>query len=133
MAANEASAISSLRVIQTSQAAFRSSCTGDRAYAAVLPQLGAAQMISPDLAGAATVLKSGYSITLSTVVEGTENDRCTDQPTALEWYASAVPIALNTGGSRGFATSEDENIWQDSTGVAPSEPFVTAGNVKPVD
>jgi hypothetical protein len=90
-------------------------------------------MISPDLAGAATVLKSGYAITLAPVVEGPESDRCTDQPTAVEWYASAVPIAPNASGSRGFATSEGQNIWQDRTGAAPPEPFALAGDVSPID
>jgi prepilin-type N-terminal cleavage/methylation domain-containing protein len=133
LTANEASAISSLRVIQTAQVSFRWSCTEDRAYAAALPQLGAARMISPDLAGSVTVLKSGYAITLATVVEGPGMDRCTEQPTALEWYASAVPMAVNSGGSRGFATSEGESIWQDGTGAAPPEPFAESGNVSRVD
>jgi hypothetical protein len=90
-------------------------------------------MISPDLAGSATVLKSGYAITLTMVAEGPENDRCTNQPTAVEWYASAVPIAVNASGSRGFATSEGQNIWQDRTGAAPPEPFVMAGSVSRID
>ncbi len=133
IAANEASAISSLRVIQTAQAAFRWECTADRAYAAGLPQLGGARMVSPDLAVASTVIKSGYAITLTPTVDGPENDRCTDQPTALEWYAQAVPVSINTSGGRGFATAEGENIWQDTSGVAPSEPFGAAGTVSRID
>jgi type IV pilus assembly protein PilE len=133
MTANEASAISSLRVIQTAQAAFRWNCTDDGAYAAGLPQLGASRMISPDLAGSATVQKSGYSITLTPVVDGPATDRCTGQPTALEWYASAVPVAVNAAGRRGFATAEGESIWQDATGAAPAEPFATGETVTRVD
>ncbi len=133
IAANEASAISSLRVIQTAQAAFRWECTADRAYAAGLPQLGGARMVSPDLAVASTVIKSGYAITLTPTVDGPENDQCTDQPTALEWYAQAVPVAINTSGRRGFATAEGENIWQDTSGVAPSEPFGAGGTVSRID
>ena len=133
IAANEASAISSLRVIQTAQAAFRWECTADRAYAAGLPQLGGARMVSPDLAVASTVIKSGYAITLTPTVDGPENDRCTDQPTALEWYAQAVPVSINTSGGRGFATAEGENIWQDTSGVAPSEPFGAGGTVSRID
>ena len=70
MSGNEASAIGSLRAINSSQQAFSSSCANGF-YASDLTDLvrraggGGAPFISPDLgiqAGAATVQKSGYDV-----------------------------------------------------------------------
>ena len=97
MRANEASAISSLQAIQNAQLAFRASCGNDRDFAASLPQLGAARTLSPDLTWAATVVKSGYRVTLVAVAPGFANDHCTDQATAEQWYVDAVPVS--PGGS----------------------------------
>ena len=70
MAGNEASAIGSLRAIGSSQQAYASSC-GNGFFAADLtvlgtpPAVGGASFISPDLGSAATVSKSGYSVTMA--------------------------------------------------------------------
>src|SRR5881296_2954489 len=70
MAGNEASAIGSLRAINSGEAAFSSSC-GQGGYATTLTQLfapataGGQGFISPDLGSAVTVTKSGYLVTLA--------------------------------------------------------------------
>src|SRR5712664_2387983 len=70
MAGNEASAIGSLRAINSGQAAFSSSC-GQGGYASSLVQLfapavaGGQGFISPDLGSSATVTKSGYQVNLA--------------------------------------------------------------------
>ena len=133
MRANEASAIASLQAIQNAQLAFRTGCGSDRDYAASLPQLGAARTLSPDLTWAPVVIKSGYRVTLTVVAPGLLNDRCTDQPTAEQWYVDAVPVSPGGSGSRGFATSQGESIWQDSSGAPPVQPFQSTATVSPLD
>ena len=70
MAGNEASAIGSLRAINSSQQAFASSC-GHGNYAAdltilgVQPATGGAAFISPDLSAAAVISKSGFNTTIA--------------------------------------------------------------------
>jgi hypothetical protein len=51
---------------------------------------------------------------------------------ALDYYVTAVPLSYGNTGSRGFASSEQHVIWQDTTGAAPLEPFTTAGTVTPI-
>src|ERR1700693_6582596 len=69
MAGNEASAIGSLRAINSGQAAFSSSCAGG-GYSNSLVQLftpaaaGGSGFISPDLSTDPTI-KSGYTVTLA--------------------------------------------------------------------
>jgi type IV pilus assembly protein PilA len=133
MRANEASAISSLQAIQTAQVVFRTTCGHDRDFAASLLQLGAAVTLSPDLGAALTVIKSGYRVTLTAVTEGSANDSCTDQPTAGEWYVEAVPVTPGGTGSKGFATSQGESIWQDSSGASPALPCEPTATVSRLD
>ena len=66
---NEASAIGSLRAINSAQSTFAASC-GNGFYAPGLVNLGTAPtggtaFISPDLSGAASVSKSGYTVTVA--------------------------------------------------------------------
>ena len=49
--------------------------------------------------------------------------------TGSGYYASAIPLSVGSSGMRGFATDEPGTIWQDSTGVAPTQPLTTGGNV----
>ena len=133
MTANEASAISSLQAIQNAQLAFRTACGSDRDFAATLPQLGAARTLSPDLTWAVTVVKSGYRVTLSPTTPGVANDRCTDQATAETWYAEAVPLSPGGSGTRGFATSQGDSIWRDTSGAPPVLPFTPSATVARID
>src|SRR5205823_9449451 len=69
MAGNEASAVGSLRAINSGEAAFSSSCAGG-GYAVTLVQLftpataGGQGFISPDLSADPTT-KSGYTVTMA--------------------------------------------------------------------
>ena len=77
MAGNEASAIGSLRAINSSQQAFSSAC-GHGMYAAdltilgVTPATGGAAFISPDLAADLEISKSGF---ITTMLVGAESRR----------------------------------------------------------
>src|SRR6058998_4354029 len=63
MSGNEASAIGSMRAINTAQQNYSQQCNG---YAPVLTELKAAgNYLSPDMTSGATVAKSGYNITLA--------------------------------------------------------------------
>src|SRR6187431_1577133 len=69
IAGNEASAIGSMRVVNSSQAAYSSTC-GNGFYASTLVVLSdpvptGSGFISPDLGGAVTVSKSGYQLTMA--------------------------------------------------------------------
>ena len=142
MAGNEASAIGSLRAINSGEAAFSSSC-GQGGYATTLPQLFAAPagttsgFISPDLGAAVSVVKSGYTVTLAvgpTVsIVLTAASTCNANANALgSYFAKADPVTPNGTGSRYFATDERGTIFQNTantlvsaditTVVAPTQP-----------
>src|SRR5438477_324263 len=60
MSGNEASAIGSMRAINTAQQNYSQQCQG---YAIVLTELKTAgNFLSPDLTGAASVAKSGFTV-----------------------------------------------------------------------
>ena len=120
MSGNEASAIGSLRAINSGQAAFSTSC-GQGNYADTLPHLfkaptGGTGFISPDLGSGATVLKSGYNVTLAKSTDGvvTTIIPCNDATawTVSGFYASAVPATLNGTGTRAFSTDTRGTIFQ---------------------
>ena len=144
MAGNEASGIGSLRAINSGQAAFSSSCAQGN-YADTLPHLflaptGGTGFISPDLGSAATVLKSGYNVTLAKGTGGavTTVVPCNDTTawTVTTYYASAVPASLNGTGTRSFATDTRGTIFQtvnSATAPADSATGITASaTVTPV-
>jgi prepilin-type N-terminal cleavage/methylation domain-containing protein len=63
MSGNEASAIGSMRAINTSQQNYSQKCNG---YAPLLTELAlAGNFLSPDLTSAASVAKSGFTVTLA--------------------------------------------------------------------
>lgn len=127
--AHEASAISSLRAIHDAQEIFRSTCGRGLLFATSLPQLGAAQVITKDLAVAPIVTKSGYFLTLAGEAVPEKVDTCTGGPLGTHWYASAVPQLPGVTGDRAFATALDQDIWQDLKGAPPPEPFRAGGGV----
>jgi prepilin-type N-terminal cleavage/methylation domain-containing protein len=124
MSGNEASAIGSLRAINSGQAAFSSSC-GNGFYADKLSNLvkapaGGTGFISPDLS-ADTATKSGYQVNLKASAGATASTTaaCSGawNPTG-SYYASAVPVTFNGTGTRSFATDIRGTIFQASTATA---------------
>jgi len=130
MAGNEASAIGSLRAINSSQQAYASSCANGF-YAPALPILGktplsgGAPFISPDLSAAAAVDKSGYTTEMlpgtdSVNANGTMPDTCsgdTADTTESTYYATADPVTPGGTGSRYFWTNTLGTIYFDLTDV----------------
>jgi len=130
MSGNEASAIGSMRAINTAQQNFSQLCNG---YAATLPVLGTAgNYLSPDLTGPAPVIKSGFTIagagTGSTIASavpacGTPN---------VDFIATATPLSTSTG-TRSFVTNSQGTIWQNTTGVLfTTVPTSAAAPITPI-
>jgi len=127
MSGNEASAIGSLRAINSGQASYSSSCASG-GYAIKLEDLvlaptGSTQgFISPDLKSNG-VTKSGYVVTLAkdgtagTQNIGTPSATCnasTAQPASSYW-AQANPVTPGGTGTRYFATDTRGTLFQSST------------------
>jgi len=139
MSGNESSAIGSLRAINSAESTYASSAAGG-GYAILLTTLatpcgGVGEgFLSADLTTAATVLKSGYDVTLgnTTINPAAGPLDCNNIVTSTGYYANAIPNSLGNTGTRGFATSQNGTIWQDTSGAAPSEPFAIAGTVSAI-
>jgi len=135
MAGNESSAIGSMRAVNSAQSTYSSSAA-QGGYATDLTILGdpcqgvGEGFLSADLTAAATVLKSGYNVTMAATGAAGPAD-CNAIPTQLGYYASAAPPAASLGvtGSRAFATNQGGAIWQDTTGAPPAEPFTAGGTI----
>lgn len=134
VAGNEASAIASMRAVISAEIAYNDL---NRGYAVNLSVLASRcpgsslPFLSDDL-NVNGVTKSGY---IFSVVAGAgsvagPND-CNGVGTETQFYATARPTSVPTTGRRGFASNQS-TIWQDTTGVPPTEPFTTAGTVSPV-
>ena len=118
MSGNEASAIGSLRAINSSQQAYASSCANGF-YApslAVLgnpPLVGGTPFISPDLGEVAgnSAVKSGYTVTMTGVVANPAAtvDSCNGAGNAATlaggYHASADPTSAGSTGTRFFWTN----------------------------
>jgi type IV pilus assembly protein PilA len=127
LAANEASAIGTLRAVNSAQMAYSSSC-GRSLYSPTFARLVAGGFASPDMNLSP---KSGYVFTLTAGTGAAAGPDCTAQPTQSAYYVSAQPVSIATG-RRAFATSMGGSIWQDSTGVPPAQPFTVGGTVAPI-
>ena len=128
MSGNEASAIGSLRAINSAESTFSSSC-GQGNYAVALAVLGTAPaggtqaFISPDLATSATGatnVKSGYVIDLgaggTAAVAGITS--CNGGAAVNSGYTGvADPVSTSTG-SRNFATDNRGTIFFTNNAVA---------------
>jgi prepilin-type N-terminal cleavage/methylation domain-containing protein len=126
MSGNEASAIGSLRTINSSQQAFSSSC-GNGFYSptlavlAVAPIAGGTPFISPDLgvSGTTIVMKSGYNITMTgTVANPTAQLASCNGAAAATlaggYYGNADPLTPGSTGTRYFWTNTLGALYQDT-------------------
>lgn len=123
MSGNEASAIGSLRAINSSQQAFASSCANGF-YASGTEDLGApsgggAPFISPDLGGVAagaSLEKSGYEITLDEGSDAAAGTLAACNGTAgadlvSSYFVFADPVTENSTGVRFFWTNTLGTIY----------------------
>jgi prepilin-type N-terminal cleavage/methylation domain-containing protein len=120
MSGNEASAIGSIRAINSAQAAFSSSNGGG--YATSLENLrlpcagGTAGFISPDLASN-NVIKSGYRVSVASggsALTGVTSCHATNQTVNSDYTATAVTVNLGTTGSRSFQSTAAGTIFAEA-------------------
>jgi type IV pilus assembly protein PilA len=138
MAGNEASAIGSLRAINSAESTYSSSCGGGN-YAQTLVDLytppavpaGSAGFISPDL-NLNGVLKAGYIVNVgpgavilpSTLKANVCNPATLDAvPT---YFAEAHPSVIGSSGQRSFGTDHRATIFQNNAGATYTAALVTS-------
>jgi type IV pilus assembly protein PilA len=115
IASNEAWAIGSLRAISSAQGTFSASCAGGR-YAQDLDTLGngpsgGSAFLSPDLAQAPSVSKSGYTVSM-TGTAATGPAACNGATSlASGFHAWADPLNGGTG-TRHFLINTTGTVWQ---------------------
>jgi type IV pilus assembly protein PilA len=133
MSGNEASAIGSLRAINSAESTYSSSC-GSNGYAqdladlALAPSGSNAGFISPDLATNG-VSKSGFIVNLAadsgavpiTVAANTCNKSKNDAMSA--YFAEAHPQTIGSTGQRSFGTDTRGTIYYDNTGAKMVSPL----------
>ena len=135
MSGNEASAIGSMRAVNSAQSTFSSSCASG-GYANSLAQLAAppagstAGFISPDI-NVNGVVKSGYIVnvavgTVATVVAAQAATCNNNAAATASYFAEAHPSALGSSGSRSFGTDERATIFQDNAGATFTAATVAA-------
>jgi type IV pilus assembly protein PilA len=129
MSGNEASAIGSLRAINSSQSTYASSC-GQGNYAGTLvvlgtpPVAGSDAFISADLAVLAPV-KSGYALTFTAGAAAPAGVvSCNAGAMIQTYFVAADPQVANSTGARFFGTNQGGTIFQ-STATPPATVAVT--------
>jgi type IV pilus assembly protein PilA len=127
MAANEASAVASLRTYNTSIVAYSTTYGTDPSTdlsqlgPSAAPSAAAADLVD-SLLGVAAPVKSGYAFTF------TPDPAPVGTPKVYSVYTIvAVPAAASTG-QRKFFTNQSGVIWQTVDGTAPTAVICVAGN-----
>jgi len=127
MSGNEASAIGSMRAVNSAQSTYSSSCASG-GYAQSLEDLakapgsGNAGFVSPDIKSNG-VTKSGYVVNVGagtvasvvTVAASTCNTSAADA--IASYFAEAHPSSIGSTGQRSFGTDQRGTIFQDNTGT----------------
>ena len=115
MAANESSAVASIRTINTGMITYNSSYP-TVGYATALANLGGVAPCTPAQGAACLIdsvlaagVKSGYRFA-ATGAGG---------PPATQYYATATPVTPNQTGIRSFCAFEDAVVRVDPTGALP--------------
>ena len=132
MAGNEASAIGSMRAINTAQQNYSQQCLNFSPDLVTLRTAG--NFLSPDLTSGLIVAKSGFNVTM--LMAGT--GAVAPAPPAgcgapvTDYYAHGEPLTVGSTGTRSFATNSQGTIFQDSTGAIIADPPVVGGNVRTI-
>jgi type II secretory pathway pseudopilin PulG len=135
MSGNEASAIGSVRGINSGQSAYSSACAHG-GYATTLQDLAkpptgsTAGFISPDL-DVNGIIKSGFVVNIGagtvatpvTLAANTCNVSTADS--VASYFGEAHPLTPGSTGSRAFGTDQRGTIFQDATGNG-NVPFTAA-------
>jgi prepilin-type N-terminal cleavage/methylation domain-containing protein len=131
MSGNEASAIGSMRAINSAQAAFSSANSGGYSPTLAVLSLGCAGgqgFISPDLSDDPST-KSGYTVALASngnAIAGVTDCTATAGPVHPDYVATAQPLTTSTG-SRSFGTMAAGAIYFNNTQTAPTAADMAPG------
>jgi type IV pilus assembly protein PilA len=124
---NEASAIGSVRAVNSAQAAYAASCGGG-GFAQSLVDLGRAPaggvaFISPDLSATNPAIKSGYTLTLEDgagaidVLLAAQTCNASAANSRSGFYVHAEPVTIGSTGQRSFASSNTGTLYQMASGA----------------
>lgn len=129
LAANEASAISTIRTISSANVAYQSTCGG---FAVAMAPLLANGFL-PEPLGGAPAVKSGYSFVLRAgnggLASGSGLGMCAGAET--RFFTTATPLGT-TSGTRTFALRDAGTIYQDMHGNVIPDPPVVGGSLVPL-
>ncbi len=132
MSGNEASAIGSLRALNSAETSY-SAAAGKGGFAPQFSTLSAAcpsstiGFISVDLALDPSV-KSGYTVVLTASSTSTPGlSDCNGTATVTGYYGTATPVTTGITGQRAFATTNNGTIFFDPSGVPPTEAAMAPG------
>ncbi len=125
---NEASAIGSVRAVNSAQAGYAASCGGGGFAQSLVdlgkpPAAGGEGFISPDLSATNPAIKSGYTITLEDgagaidvfLAAQTCNASAANSRTAF--WVHAEPVTVGSTGQRSFASSNTGTLYQMASGA----------------
>ena len=126
MSGNEASAIGSLRAINSAEVAY-SSAAASGGYAQDLADLALGcnsgqGFISPDLSSNG-IMKSGYEVTLGDTTPAAADvvADCNTTMSKSGYWATALPATVGQTGTRGFGTGTAGTIFFTNDGTDPTE------------
>ena len=132
---NEAWAIASLRAIGSAQGTFAASCANGH-YAQALDTLGigpsgGSEFLSPDLAQAPSVNKSGYTVSMTgTAASGPV--ACNGATNlASGFHAWADPLAVGTG-TRHFMINTTGSVWQATSSMSAASDTAAPSGGTPI-
>jgi prepilin-type N-terminal cleavage/methylation domain-containing protein len=128
MAGNEASAIGSLRAVNSANINYMTNCAAGTGYAPTLVVLGTPPLaangggqpfISPDLGVAVPIVKAGYSINYTSSNALAAAAVCNGAAVAVagNYLATGAPVSAGTSGTRFFGTSEAQTVFQHSAAI----------------
>ena len=127
---NEASAMGSLRAINSAQATYAASC-GNGFYSPSLadlgtPPTGGTPFLSPDLGTTGTIVKSNYTIAMNAATAAPTGTAasCNGGAVKTGYNATAEPIAA---GGRHFATNTNNTIYAAAAAMTVTDTTVTGG------
>ncbi|MEZ5287385.1 MAG: prepilin-type N-terminal cleavage/methylation domain-containing protein [Vicinamibacterales bacterium] len=139
---NQASAIASLRTVNSAQRVFASTCSqggfaSRLTQLALAPTTGGVPFISPDLGLADTIVKSGYQVTLAAGSDGTAavHDACNGVVAAnltTTFYATAAPVAAGSTGTYYYWLGTAGTIFFDPAAIGETDGLSMAPGGSPL-
>jgi type IV pilus assembly protein PilA len=138
MSGNEASAIGSLRAINSAESTFAASAASG-GYAATLETLALKcgttgdGFISADL-GTTAVTKSGYVVNLAADAAAKDGPAdCNGTTSTTAYFSEAHPLTIGSTGGRSFTSNQGGTIWQDVSGATfTAVPTAVAAGITPI-